>query len=417
MDKLIIVLIETSVALMFFYLAYVLWLKNETFFKGNRLYLLLTAGFSLLIPWINLSIPTKPGDILLIYNLLDTVSVTASAYEQSLVQQLTSLQWILIVYLLGVFVMLSVFVSRLIKITRISKTSPKTVETIIPTNVCFVDVDVVPFSFLNKIYINPNTFSQKQINDIIAHESVHINQQHTYDCLFYELLIVFFWFNPIVYKYRTSAKEIHEYLADEGAIRSGVSGVRYKTLLFEQATGLTMLTLPNSFNYSLLKRRLIMLTKIRSSKWTKIRLVFIVPILLGLIMVFACNKGEETACNNKDALSKVVNAEVLNKEVYLEVEVMPEFEGGFKAVKKFIASEVKYPKDAKENGIEGRVFVEFCVDVNGEVCDAKVARGVNDLLDAEALRVVSSLPNWIPGKDNGKKVKVQYTIPINFALN
>jgi protein TonB len=102
--------------------------------------------------------------------------------------------------------------------------------------------------------------------------------------------------------------------------------------------------------------------------------------------------------------------------VYNTVEEMPEYPGGENAFRNDIASEVKYPEEAKKNNIQGKVFVSFVVNEQGKVEDAKIERGVDSLLDDEALRVVKSLKTWKPGKEKGKAVKVAYTVPINFAL-
>ncbi len=104
--------------------------------------------------------------------------------------------------------------------------------------------------------------------------------------------------------------------------------------------------------------------------------------------------------------------------VYKECEVMPEYPGGVNALMSDIVSAVKYPEEAKKNGIQGKVFVSFVVDEKGKIKDTKIARGVDPLLDKEALRVVGELSKtWTPGKEKGKTVKVAYTLPINFALD
>lgn len=102
--------------------------------------------------------------------------------------------------------------------------------------------------------------------------------------------------------------------------------------------------------------------------------------------------------------------------VFFIVEEMPEFPGGEEALRKFIATSVKYPVIAQENGIQGRVYVSFVVNTKGKVTDVKIARGVDPNLDKEAIRVVNSMPPWKPGKQRGKAVKVSYTVPINFVL-
>lgn len=106
----------------------------------------------------------------------------------------------------------------------------------------------------------------------------------------------------------------------------------------------------------------------------------------------------------------------LDEQVFVIVEDMPEFPGGELALRKHIAQNVKYPSLAAENGIQGKVYVTFVVGSDGEVNSAKIARGVDPLLDAEALRVVTGLPTWKPGMQKGKAVAVTYTVPINFQL-
>ncbi len=103
-------------------------------------------------------------------------------------------------------------------------------------------------------------------------------------------------------------------------------------------------------------------------------------------------------------------------QVFFIVEEMPEFPGGEAALRRFIANAIKYPQIAQENGIQGRVYIQFVVDRDGSVTQASVARGVDPSLDKEALRVVNSLPKWKPGMQRGKPVKVSYTVPINFQL-
>ena len=104
------------------------------------------------------------------------------------------------------------------------------------------------------------------------------------------------------------------------------------------------------------------------------------------------------------------------EEVFVVVEEMPEFPGGTAALRQYLADALKYPVIAQQNGVQGRVYVKFVVNKDGSVSDAQIARGVESSLDAEALRVVSSLPKWIPGKQRGEPVRVSYTVPINFQL-
>lgn len=102
-------------------------------------------------------------------------------------------------------------------------------------------------------------------------------------------------------------------------------------------------------------------------------------------------------------------------EVFVVVEDMPMFPGG--NVQKWIAKNVKYPVLAMENGIQGKVYIQFVIEKDGSITDVKVIRGVDASLDKEAVRVVQSMPKWKPGKQRGKAVRVSYTLPINFQLS
>jgi protein TonB len=113
---------------------------------------------------------------------------------------------------------------------------------------------------------------------------------------------------------------------------------------------------------------------------------------------------------------EVVEEEPEEPQVFFIVEDMPEFPGGELALRKYIAENVRYPEMAKENDIQGTVYVRFVVDEQGKVTNVEVMRGVDPLLDKEAVRVVQSLPKWKPGKQRGKAVKVSHSVPIKFAL-
>ena len=102
-------------------------------------------------------------------------------------------------------------------------------------------------------------------------------------------------------------------------------------------------------------------------------------------------------------------------EIFVVVEDMPQFPGG--NVQRWISKNVKYPILAQENGIQGKVFIQFVIEKDGSITDVKVMRGVDASLDKEAIRVVKSMPKWKPGKQRGKPVRVSYTLPINFQLS
>ena len=125
----------------------------------------------------------------------------------------------------------------------------------------------------------------------------------------------------------------------------------------------------------------------------------------------------EIETTESDEMVAIEIEEESDEEFFMVVENMPEFPGGDAGLRKYIQNNVKYPPIAKEYNITGKVYVSFIVDKSGSVTDVKIVRGVDKSLDAEAVRVVKSLPKYKPGKQRGKAVRVMFTIPINFTLN
>lgn len=112
-----------------------------------------------------------------------------------------------------------------------------------------------------------------------------------------------------------------------------------------------------------------------------------------------------------------VEEEEEEEVIFVVVETMPEFPGGQQALFKYLSDNVKYPVIAQENGIQGRVICQFVVNKDGAIVDVEVVRSGGDpSLDKEAVRVIKSMPNWKPGKQRGKAVRVKYTVPVNFKL-
>ncbi|HOU69070.1 MAG TPA: TonB family protein [Paludibacteraceae bacterium] len=117
-----------------------------------------------------------------------------------------------------------------------------------------------------------------------------------------------------------------------------------------------------------------------------------------------------------DELNEIVQEPQKEEKPYIQVEQMPQFPGGNEAMLKYIASNLRYPTIAQENGIQGKVYVRFVIDKNGKISHAEVLRGLDSTCDKEAIRVILSMPQWIPGKQNGKTVPVVFTVPVHFKL-
>ncbi|MEY8706757.1 energy transducer TonB [Bacteroides faecichinchillae] len=114
--------------------------------------------------------------------------------------------------------------------------------------------------------------------------------------------------------------------------------------------------------------------------------------------------------------TEVVEEVILEDEIYVAVENMPEFPGGTAQLMKYLSSHIKYPTISQETGTSGKVIVQFVVDKDGSITSPEVVRGVDPYLDKEALRVISTMPKWKPGEQNGRKVRVKFTVPVSFTL-
>ena len=213
-----------------------------------------------------------------------------------------------------------------------------------------------------------------------------------------EIICIANWFNPFVWLIKQLILENHEYIADQQVIRKyKISG--YLELLIQQSLK-GAFSFTNYFSCSNLKKRTIMLTKKQSHKFQMIN--YIPAFLLAgmLFYLFSCkNMCEEP--------------ESPELQVFQIVENMPQFSGD---LSKWATQNIKYPSKAIEAGIEGKVYVNFIIDSTGRVGHAEIQRSTQSLLNAEALKGIEAMPDWIPGKQRGKAVRVIYTLPVTFSL-
>lgn len=277
---------------------------------------------------------------------------------------------------------------------------------------CYLVKENGNYSIFNRIFLLKEDFNNELI---IKHEEAHVRQKHTLDLLLSEVYIALFWINPMVWRLKILIRQNHEYLADnELIINSSQSKTEYIHLLLDRALNTDQFSLGNYFSInSLISKRIIMLNKTKSQKTWKT--LTITSIMVGsVIFAGSCNKKETMEAEIVDTQEMI--GDTVDNEVFTKVETMPEFVGGEQALFKYLGENIKYPKNCKEEGIEGIVYVTFIVNKEGEIKDTKILRGVHEDLDAEAMRVISSMPDWNPGSQDGKKVNVVYNIPINFKM-
>ncbi|WP_320018406.1 M56 family metallopeptidase [Labilibaculum manganireducens] len=405
-------LLQSSAVLILFYLIYILVLRNERFFAEIRFYLLGSALLALILPLLKFSYSITVESVFVNNAMGDLFvdSLSGEAIQQA--KSIISLESLLLLIYLTVCTVL--FVRSVLKVLQIRQIIKAGEYQIIDEQkVILLDQSIPAFTFFGYIVMNREEFSDKSLNNIFAHEKVHAQQKHWIDLLFVELLTIVFWFNPFVWLYQVAVKQTHELLADDGVIARGFNIGQYQAILMNQIMGTEVLGLANNFNYSITKKRMIMMSKEKSPLNRRYKLLIVIPVVCA-VMLFNLQIVEVQAQEKK--VEHKFSADKNGEKVYVTVDKMPQYPGGSLALQKYIAESVRYPKDAFEKGISGRVFVTFVVNKEGKVDQAHVVRGVDASLDAEALRVMNSIPKWTPGYEKGEAVSVSYTVPINFSF-
>lgn len=446
--------IKVAICLVAFYLFYKLLLSRDTFHAFNRATLLLLMLLSLVLPFVSLSIdePTVVNNGMVQVEQLLVAGVTG---EDTQPASLTLVQVLFMVYMVGVVVSVGREIVSLAGLYKlISGRDHVTIDNGI--RIIVIDGDMAPFSWFNNIVISRSDYESGR-REILIHEMAHISHHHSLDILLCNVLLIFQWFNPAVWLLRRELRNIHEYEADEAVLASGANAAEYQLLLIRKAVGERLFSMANNLNHNSLKKRITMMLTKRSNPWNRVKVLLIVPVAAVAVVAFATPKAESLSreiehesdaivssvvksTSDKAALvaqGKTSGEETVNAmgraddtfiandiqrmtstddDVYEVVEKMPAFPGGMAELMKYLRSNVRYPVEAHKAGIQGRVVVSFVVNKDGTVKDAKIVRSVDKSIDAEALRVISAMPKWQPGYQDGKAVSVRYTVPVTFRL-
>ena len=455
MGILFVYILKSSFCLAVFYLFYRLLLSRETFHRFNRIALLGILLLSCLLPFVEVSVrrPVEMYQTMMTWEqwlLLADLAGTETHAVQVQENVVTWIQGLLLVYLFGIlFFMLRNIYSLfglwvLLKSGRREKVSDYVV-TVVKAVLIVHERDISPFSWMRYIVI-----SQKDLHEngreILTHELAHIRNRHSWDLFAADICIFFQWFNPAAWLLKQELQNIHEYEADETVINEGVDARQYQLLLIKKAVGTRLYSMANSFNHSKLKKRITMMLKEKSSPWARLKYLYVLPVAAIAVTAFArpevsdkvekissvkvndlaaiveTKVAESAGDTTKPADVKYVPAEVRKQlkgtSVFEVAEEMPEFPGGgMSAFMDYIKTNMRYPASAKENGTQGRVTVQFVVDEDGSIKDSKVLRSVDKDMDAEALRLINTMPKWKPGRQKGQPVAVKFTVPVMFRLD
>ena len=425
-------LIISSVYLAVFYIMYILLLNNDTLYRRNRLYLLSGILISLVLPLVRIDIAgffstfNENIDNIFIIEQVNISSAGNSTVNGSNIPSLFE------IYLGGCIISFIIVCYNIIKLLNlISRYRVKDSKIVLTPPGRESGFSALGFIFLS------SDLPEEAREIIKEHEQNHISNRHFIDILLLRAAGIILWFNPFIYLYDRSLKAVHEYEADEKMLGSGNNIISYQKLILNQIFSTSIFTLQNGFSGpSLIKKRMIMMTKKRSKKSSGLKLLLAVPVILLTLGFFSCSGDEAeqlepadktevpgetefnfTANDKQDEPAESAKSKFAEDAIFVVVEEMPKFMGGdVNLFRNWVQNNVIYPEIAIENGIQGKVYIMFVVEPDGSVSNASIVRGVDPSLDNEVTRVVESSPLWTPGKQRGKTVRVRYSITINFQL-
>jgi competence protein ComGC len=505
MNTSLIYLLQVNVGIVLFYLFYRLFFAGDTFWKTRRMYLLLSFVASFAYPLLSieswLSQPEPVQTTLVRITTLPEIVVTPVQQPE-----LIPFEYLLTgAYLLVSAVLLGRMLVQLLVLLRLRWTG--TVTLLQGAKVIAVDREISPFSFFGAVFINPQLHTEAETQQILAHELTHVGQWHSVDVLVGELLSISFWINPAVWLLKREIRQNLEFLADHQVLRSGFEAKHYQYHLLQLSYQAPEAKLGNQFNVSPLKKRIMMMNKQKTNKAAVLKYMLIVPLVLSLVLVAnaqsvvkktkkvvasTAQKSTKAVADSTKSLTKTtkkfvapvvendadtvrLNGELVRlrkikhgketlytaqvvtdeksqssgEKVYQVVEKMPQYPGGDQELFGYLARNIKYPAAAQDAAVQGSVYVNFIVNKEGKVTDAKVIRGISGAvksaksedvvvvgygtnsqeqkksgdyekgaraIDAEALRVVNAMPQWTPGEQKGQKVSVYYVLPIQFKM-
>ena len=292
-------LLKSGCCLVIFYIFFKLMMSRSTFFRFNRITLLVVLSGCTLLPLIELTTTEETflhTPLYAIHEILQSTEQVMSNPEEPGNEillsekntEISSLNWIPVtlgtIYGAGTlltFVWLSVSTCRLAQLIRMSeKKRYGNYILVIPRQ------PIASFSWGRYIVVSASDYS-RQSEEVLLHEMMHLRNHHTLDLLFMQIFLLVHWFNPVIWLLKRELQEIHEFEADNGVINTGVDATKYQLLLVKKAVGTRLYSMANGFNHSKLKKRITMMLKERTNRWARLKLLLAVPVMAGALYVFA----------------------------------------------------------------------------------------------------------------------------------
>ncbi len=468
-------ILQTIAFQLLFLLVYDLFLKRETFFNWNRLYLLFTPLLSLLLPFVQIggireAIPPS-------YTVqLPAVLVGGTQTSNATATGGFEFPWMAL-WLTGLLVSMGWFIFKYFRIRKIEVQSsdwqhPKMRVKLIPGSNS-------AFTFFSTVYLGAE-LSEKQKEHILLHEQIHVEEHHTWDLILFEVLRIVFWFNPLVYVFQKRIAALHEFSADRKVAMAKERNAYYQHMLSQVFQTDHISFINTFFNHSLIKKRIIMLQKSRSKRIFQLKYLLILPVICGMLVYTSCAQESDIATNETDNANNFVNgtnSEILDniaslqeaiasqgeltaeekkalkllyvnagskgadnlhfdskggdqdKLAFAAIDKVPTYPGcegqTNEAAKKCFTEKVagfvvqnfntKVPKDSPITGKQ-RIAVHFTITNTGNIENVRAKAEYPQLID-EAVRVVKMLPKMGPGEHKGKKVNVEFALPIVFEMD
>ncbi len=329
MNDILIYSLKSALVLVMLYMPYILMLRKERFFRTNRIMLLSILFFSLVLPACNFSKLAISSE--------SVVQVTRPIYVQMHEEQAMSnsstpivvqtqseffnrkmlLPFILI---LGIMVMALVRLLQMVNMQSVVKRGCLWSKEIDDCTIYCHAGDVSPFSWMKSIVINEKDYKENG-HQIILHEQGHILCHHSLDILLLTLVQTLQWWNPLVYIFGNSLRDVHEYEADNYVLKAGVNLQEYQTLLISKALGTGTYVFANNFKHSLIKNRITMMMKKNTSKWAYGKTFYLLPFVALALCVFASPKAEVDNYPKKPLTIKVKQVKT---NTLTTVEIIPE---------------------------------------------------------------------------------------------
>lgn len=412
MSPFLIYIARAGLYLSLFYAFYLMVMRRTTFFRLNRTLLLSGSYLCLLLPFIRLR-------SVRVASTAAELTMVAVGAESEGVAAPVAFSWheiLLGVYITGALVTLTLYGISAWKMGRLIRKGEKMNRE--GCRLIILEEDISSFSWGQTIVMGRKDLLETPA--IFTHEWMHVQCRHSLDLLFLLPIQLLFWWNPLVWITREELRLLHEYEADEGVIQKGIDAKSYQLLLVRKAVGDERFSMASGFQHAKLSSRITMMLKPSSSAWKSWSYLALIPVLA--VLMYACNAPKENLEPDEPSATVITikkSGGITEQEAvpYRLIEYAPKFNGGdTQEFSKWVNSQLKYPEQAKQNGIQGRVTLQFTVGVDGMVRNVSVLRGAHELLDTEAFRVISSSPRWEPGKQQGEAVPVTFIFPVIFQL-